>query len=115
MGGSCNFFFSQFNPNGRYKIDLKVDKQREIAKNLILLNKDITARITAKELCDRSQQGNKSCFRNERISGARFEMSNSWNLPDAGIFEFDFVCFGDVPTKEQESSEEELQALKIWF
>ena len=36
-------------------------------------------------------------------------------MPDTGKFEFDFVAFDDVPTKDQESSEQEIIALKQWF
>jgi hypothetical protein len=115
MGGASSFYFSQFNPNGRYMLNLKNPHERDIVKNLVLRNKEVHAKIMAKELCDRSQMGNKSCFRNERVNGRKFEMSNGWNMPDTGKFEFDFVAFDDVPTKDQESSEQEIIALKQWF
>ena len=41
----------------------------------MVMNKKVFAAIKAKETVDRSQQGNQSCFRNERINGFKFEMS----------------------------------------
>jgi len=74
MGVSA-FYFSVFNPNGRYKLNLNISYQRDIAKVLMVMNKKVFAAIKAKETVDRSQQGNQSCFRNERINGFKFEMS----------------------------------------
>lgn len=74
MGASA-FYFSVFNPNGRYKLNLNISYQRDIAKVLMVMNKKVFAAIKAKETVDRSQQGNQSCFRNERINGFKFEMS----------------------------------------
>jgi hypothetical protein len=42
-------------------------------------------------------------------------MSNGWNLPDSGIFQFDFVSFADVPTSEEELSADEFLTLMGWF
>lgn len=93
MGGTSALYFSCFNPNGRYRLDLSNDIERRIAKNLLVIGKGVTAKVTAKELCDRSQRGNGSCFRNERVDGYKFEMTPMWALPQGGIFEFDFVTF----------------------
>lgn len=90
MGGN-SMYFSCFNPNGRYKLDLGNPVQRDIAKQLMVINKRVNEKIVAKECCDRSQIGNQSCFRNEKINKAGFAMHpHLWRLPERGIFEFDF-------------------------
>jgi len=96
MGGAPVLYFSPFNPNGRYRLDLSNEIERRVAKNLIVINKGIQARIVAKELSDRSKRGNQSCFRNETINGyCDKDMDfNTWAVPQQGIFKFDFVMFG---------------------
>jgi len=54
MGGASALYFSCFNPNGRYRLDLSNEIERRIAKNLVVIGKGVTAKIAAKELCDRS-------------------------------------------------------------
>ena len=58
MGGSEVLYFSSFNPNGRYRLDLSNEIERRVAKNLIVINKGVSARIVAKEISDRSRKGN---------------------------------------------------------
>ena len=50
MGGSPVLYFSCFNPNGRYKLDLSNEIERRVAKNLIVINKGVAAKIAAKEI-----------------------------------------------------------------
>jgi hypothetical protein len=45
MGGAPVFYFSPFNPNGRYRLDLSNEIERRVAKNLVVINKGISARI----------------------------------------------------------------------
>lgn len=52
--GKDTFYFSCFNPNGRYKLNLAVPVQRQVAKNLMALNKLVQQRIVAKEIVDQS-------------------------------------------------------------
>ena len=66
------------------------------------------AMVKAKECVDRSQVGNQSCFRNERINNFKFEMSQNWRLPDNGILEFDFVYLIDKPEEEKQTSPEDV-------
>jgi lauroyl/myristoyl acyltransferase len=73
--GASTLYFSCFNPTGKYKLNLSVSYQRDVAKVLMVMNKKVFAMIKAKEIVDRSQVGNQSCFRNERINGFKFEMS----------------------------------------
>ena len=54
MGGPSTMYFSSFNPNGAYALDLSNDVQRQVAKTIIVKNKEVQAKIAAKELCDRS-------------------------------------------------------------
>jgi hypothetical protein len=63
----------------------------------MVMNKKVVAMVKAKEIVDRSQMGNQSCFRNERINGYKFEMSPTWKLPSTGTFEFDYVNMADRP------------------
>ena len=65
------------------------------------MNKKMYAMIKAKETVDRSQIGNQSCFRNEKINNFKFEMAQNWRLPDNGIFEFDFIYLIDKPEQEK--------------
>ena len=34
-------YYSPFNPNGSYSLDLSNDVQREVAKNIIVKNKEV--------------------------------------------------------------------------
>jgi hypothetical protein len=79
MGGS--YFFNYWNPNGHYELNLANQVERDIAISLIILNKEASKRIAAGEKADRSQMGNKSCFRNEKFNSKLFVMSNDWALP----------------------------------
>ena len=74
----------------------------------MVMNKKVAAMIKAKEIVDRSQRGNQSCFRNERISGGKFEMSPTWKLPSAGTFEFDYVYMAERPHEAQQSTPDEI-------
>ena len=67
MGQS--YFFNYWNSNGHYILNLGNKVERDIAITLIVKNKQAVKRIQAGERADRSQFGNKSCFRNERING----------------------------------------------
>jgi len=66
-------------------------------------------------MVDRSPHGNKSAFRNERIDGASFDWWPQWNLPEAGIFECDFVYFLNKPNPVHELSQSEFEQLCGWF
>ena len=99
--GASTLYFSCFNTTGRYKLNLSISYQREIAKVLMVMNKKVFAMIKAKEMVDRSQVGNQSCFRNERINGFKFEMSQTWKMPASGTFEFDYIQMVDRPHEAQ--------------
>jgi hypothetical protein len=89
-------------------LNLNIEVQRNIAKNLLVMNKKMYAMIKAKECVDKSQVGNQSCFRNERVNNFKFEMSPNWRLPEQGIFECDFVYLIDRPEMEKQSSQEDI-------
>jgi hypothetical protein len=65
MAQGDGFAFSSLNPTGSYNLNLSVPIQRDVAKSLLLLNKLNFERIAKAESVDKSQIGNKSCFRNE--------------------------------------------------
>ena len=73
---------------------------------LIVINKEIFARIAAGERADRSQMGNKSCFRNEKFNSQPFVMHNEWLLPQNGMLEFDFMCLMDRAKPEDSMKDE---------
>ena len=52
LGQALNFNF--WNPAGHYSLNLGVPEQREVAKLILVLNKQVFNRITAGELKDRS-------------------------------------------------------------
>ena len=113
--GTNAYYFSCFNPTGHYRLDLNVEVQRNIAKNLLVVNKKMYAAVKAKESVDRSQIGNQSCFRNEKVNNFKFEMTPTWRLPDQGIFEFDYVYLLEKPTEEQQTPQDEVVDLLEWF
>lgn len=114
--GPSTMYWSCFNPNGHYRLDLGNPVERAVAKNLIVINKRNNAAIVAKERFDRSQTGNQSCFRNEKINNIKFSMHvPSWRLPETGVFEFDFQCFDQNPTADQESDKDDIVLLLEWF
>ena len=110
------FTFNFFNPNGHYRLNLVEPEQREVAKCLMLMNKQISQKIAAGELCDRSQRGNKSCLRNERYAEVPFLWSPEYVLPKKGWIEFDFVYLTPIrPEPEDEVHPEEMSLLIRWF
>ena len=52
--GTNAYYFSSFNPTGRYRLDLNIEVRRNIAKNLLVMNKTIFAMVKAKERTDQS-------------------------------------------------------------
>lgn len=91
------FGFNYWNPNGHYELNLANPVERDVAVTLIVMNKEGMRRMTAGENSDRSQYGNKSCFRNEKFNTKEFKIDADWQLPTNGVFEFDFMCLLDVP------------------
>lgn len=72
--------------------------------------------IVKGELKDRSQFGNKSCFRNERHNNAKFLWKPEWILPQTGNFEFDFVSLVmNRPSPEEEVPFAQFDMLLNWF
>lgn len=95
------YFFSYWSPNGHYILNLSNKVERDVAVSLVVQNKQAIKRISAGERVDRSQFGNKSCFRNERFNGQSFLITTEdWALPQTGVLEFDFVNLIDRPTAE---------------
>jgi hypothetical protein len=70
-----SYSFSCFNPTGSYDLNLSVPLQRDLALSLLLLNKLNFERIGKGESVDKSKDGNKSCFRNEKLNRGKFTWS----------------------------------------
>lgn len=91
------YSFNYWNPNGHYELNLANDVERDVAVTLFIMNKETGKRIAAGEKADRSQMGNRSCFRNEKFNTKLFIMQNDWQIPHAGVLEFDFMMLVDIP------------------
>eukprot|EP00347_Sterkiella_histriomuscorum_P017989 403347211 len=109
------FYFSFWNPNGHYEINLANHIEREIAVSLIVINKEAYKKVAAGERADRSQMGNKSCFRNEKINGQTIIYNFEWQLPSQGILEFDFVYLQTIPLPDDITPQEKVDQLIEWF
>lgn len=95
MGKAYSFSF--WNPTGHYLLNLGNPVERDIAVSLIVISKEACKKITAGERLDKSQRGNKHCFRNEKLNSQSFIINNEWELPESGTLEFDFVHILDWP------------------
>lgn len=91
------FSFNYWSPNGHYELNLANEVERDVAVSLFIMNKEVSKRVAGGEKADRSQMGNKSCFRNEKYNTKLFIMSNDWQVPRNGVLEFDFMQLIDVP------------------
>ena len=56
--GTNAYYFSPHNPTGRYRLNLNKPIERNIAKNLIVINKRLNGLITSKVMTDKSRDGN---------------------------------------------------------
>lgn len=109
------FYFPYWNPNGHYELNLANQVERDIAVTLIVLNKEAMKRVAAGEKADRSQMGNKSSFRNEKFNLKPFIITGEWQLPNTGVFEFDFMYLIDVPDPKDVMPDDQVQLLIQWF
>ena len=114
LGPAFNFCF--WNPTGHYKLNLGQEAHREVAKCCLVKNRSAFDAVCRGELPDTSKEGNKSCFRNERIDGGKFVWSPEWVLPKTGTFEFDFIyLLGNRTNPQDEMTQQELSTLVSWF
>ena len=114
MEQAMNFNF--WNPQGHYCLNLSVPEQREVANTILLLNKQFFAKVKAGEYRDRSQNGNASCIRNERVGGGIIQWTPDYVLPKMGNFEFDFIYMAPVrPTIDQATDDQDIMLLLAWF
>lgn len=114
MGQSMNFNF--WNPVGHYSLNLAVPEQRDVANVILLLNKQYYLKVKAGEHKDRSQRGNASCLRNEKVGGGAFLWTPEFVLPHIGRFECDFIYLvPNRPSKAECLNEDEVLKLLGWF
>jgi len=113
--GRDAFHFSYWSPNGHYELNLANQIERDVAVTLFIMNKEVFKRIAAGEKADRSQMGNKSCFRNEKYNSKLFIMNNEWQVPHNGTLEFDFMMIIDVPDPSTVVPDDQLVKLLEWF
>lgn len=108
--------FNFWNPTGIYDLNLSVPAQREVAKMLLLINKQFAIKVKAGECKDRSQKGNASCLRNEKVSGGIVVWSPEYILPHIGNFQCSFIyVVPNRPTKAESMSTDEITTLMTWF
>lgn len=109
------YSFNYWNPNGHYELNLANPVERDIAVTLFIINKEASKKIAAGERADRSQMGNKSCFRNETVNGKSFIMSPEWQVPHNGALEFDFMYLLEVPDSAMIIPDDQVGVLLEWF
>jgi len=94
MGDAYNFNF--WNPNGHYKLNLANEVERKVATCLFVMNKEAKSLMEQGEMCDRSQHGNKSTWRGERLNGGRFVVQSGKpcysRLEDPRVRHFGIGC-----------------------
>ena len=101
---------------GHYKLNLAVTEQREVANIILLLNKQFHLKVKSGEFKDRSQKGNASCLRNEKVGGGEIFWTPDYVLPHMGNFEADFTYLvPNRPSKANASSDDEVVKLLAWF
>lgn len=81
---------------------------------ITVLNKLSFDAITAGTRVDRSQTGNKSCFRNETYNTIKFTWDPLWTLPKDGKLEFDFCYFDNRPESAAQESPN-FDKVVTWF
>ena len=114
LGQAMNFNF--WNPQGHYVLNLKVPEQREVANTILLLNKQFFVKVKAGELKDRSQHGNASCLRNEKVAGGAIIWTPDYVLPKMGNFECDFIYMvPNRPKLSEATGEQDIMLLLAWF
>ena len=114
MEQAMNFNF--FNPQGHYELNLAVPEQRDVANTILFLNKQFFAKVKAGECKDRSQFGNASCLRNEKVGGGVLLWTPDYVLPHVGKFECDFIYMvPNRPTLEELTTEQDIMLLLAWF
>ena len=108
--------FNFFNPQGHYELNLAVPEQRDVANTILLLNKQFYAKVKAGEYKDRSQFGNASCLRNEKVGGGVLLWTPDYVLPHIGKFECDFIYMvPNRPSLEELTTEQDIMLLLAWF
>jgi hypothetical protein len=88
-------FFNISNPTGHYRLDLANCCEFGVAERLLLLDRWEGAVDRQLNRTDTSSRANHSHFRNECYQGnplyLRVASVADWNLPEDGIFEFDYI------------------------
>ena len=114
MEQAMNFNF--FNPQGHYELNLAVPEQRDVANTILFLNKQFFAKVKAGEYKDRSQFGNASCLRNEKVGGGVLLWTPDYVLPHLGKFECDFIYMvPNRPSLDDLTTEQDIMLLLAWF
>ena len=106
------FNFNYYNPTGHYRLKLSNKPEKEVAQTLLMFNKMYRLLVQQGDIADRSRNGNKSCFRNEKLGGVSFVYQENFILPDHEVFECDFVYLLNPPHKDEQTSEDIIDMIK---
>ena len=85
------YYFNSKNPTGHYRLNLSIEFERLVAVRVceVNVNEKLGQRLVGK--IDLTQKGNWENFRNETFDGVAFVYAPAWEIPERGIFEFDYV------------------------
>jgi Ran GTPase-activating protein (RanGAP) involved in mRNA processing and transport len=83
--------FDKNNPTGHYRLDLGKAFDRLLAMKLLALSNAENEERMESGLIDTSQRMNRYNFRNQRIDGRRVGKKFDAELPESGVFEFDYT------------------------
>ena len=85
------YYFNNRNPTGHYRLNLNLEFERLVATRIAECNKieRLSSRMEGK--MDLTQKGNWENLRNETYNGEPFSYTTNFEIPDKGIFEFDYV------------------------
>eukprot|EP00741_Cyanophora_paradoxa_P018362 tig00000204_g17729.t1 len=103
------YYFNPRNPTGHYKLSLENPFDRRIALQLQEMgNKE---KLVRKNFADTSRDGRRETWRNEALNGYPFQYKPSYEIPQNGVLELDYVCTAPVPTTARPMADEAFEKL----
>jgi len=86
--------FTAENPSGYYRLQLDNAPEYAVAERLLLLSRWEASASARQGVADSSKRGDRSHLRNMRHEQRSLRVSHTgepWQLPECGVFEFDYV------------------------
>lgn len=106
------YTFNYFNPTGHYELKLANPVERDVAVTLLMFNRKYKLIVDQGDVTDRSKNGNRSCFRNEKLSGVSFNYDENFILPTHGTLECDFIYLLNTPHMDEQTADGKLDMMK---